>query len=104
MQAAEFARFTGNQELLAYCRNRFETVLIANQLAADGSFPLELRRTKPYGYSLFNLEAMAAICQILEGDLWTYELPDGRGMRKAMAFMAPFIKDKSQWKYPADVM
>ena len=107
MQVAEFARLTGNEALLAYCRNRFKTVLIPNQLAADGSFPLELRRTKPYGYSLFNLEAMAAICQILStpGDnLWTFELPDGRGMGKAMAFMAPFIQDKSSWKYPADVM
>src|SRR2546421_2300186 len=28
-----------------------------NQIAADGSFPQELRRTKPYGYSLFNLRS-----------------------------------------------
>jgi len=25
-------------------------------MAADGSFPQELRRTKPYGYSMFNLD------------------------------------------------
>ena len=63
-------------------------------------------RTKPYGYSLFNLEAMATICQILstpEDDLWTFELPDGRGMRKAMAFMVPFIRDKKWWPKPPDV-
>jgi hypothetical protein len=82
-------------------------VLVPNQIAADGSFPQELRRTKPYGYSLFNLEAMAAVCQILstrEENLWTFELPDGRGMRKAMAYMAPYIKDKRSWPLPKDVM
>ena len=44
---------------LGVCRDRFKTVLVPNQIAADGSFPLELRRTKPYGYSLFNLDAFA---------------------------------------------
>ncbi len=107
LQVAAFAHLTGNGELMSYCRARFKTVLIPNQMAADGSFPLELRRTKPYGYSLFNLEALAGICQILSApgdDLWKFELPDGRGMGRAMAFMAPYMRDKSKWPYPADVM
>jgi hypothetical protein len=107
MQVAEFARLTNNQQLLAFCRDRFKTVLLPNQMAADGSFPQELRRTKPYGYSLFNLEAMATVCEILstpEDNLWTFELPDGRGMRKGLAYMAPFIKDKKSWPLPKDVM
>jgi hypothetical protein len=106
MQVAAFAHLTGNQTLMNDCRARFKTVLLA-QMAADGSFPRELQRTKPYGYSLFNLEAMATICQILstrEDDLWTYELPDGRGMRKAMTFMVPYIRDKKSWPKPPDVM
>ena len=107
LQVAAFARLTGNQELVAYCRDRFKTVLVPNQIAADGSFPEELRRTKPYGYSLFNLEAMAAICQLLstpEDNLWTFELADGRGMRKAMDFMAPYIRNKKSWPHQPDVM
>ena len=107
MQVAAFAYLTGNRQQLAYCVNRFKTILIPNQMAADGSFPQELRRTKPYGYSLFNLEALAAICQILSSqrdNLWTFELPDGRGMQKAMNFMAPYIRDKKRWPLPADVM
>src|SRR6266550_2818281 len=97
MQVAAFAHLTGDQELLNYCRDRFKTVLLPNQLAADGSFPQELRRTKPYGYSLFNLEALATVCEILstpQDNLWTFELPDGRGMRKAMDYMTPFVRDK----------
>jgi hypothetical protein len=107
MQVAEFARLTDNRELLADCRRRFKTVLLPNQMALDGSFPQEMRRTKPYGYALFNLEAMAVICQILstaEDNLWQFELVDGRGMRKGMEFMAPYIGDKKRWPLAPDVM
>ncbi|HEX6739464.1 MAG TPA: alginate lyase family protein, partial [Vicinamibacteria bacterium] len=107
MQAAAYARLTGDAETLAFCRERFKTVLIPNQVAPDGSFPEELRRTKPYGYSLFNLDALATSAQILsspQDDLWTFSLPDGRGLRKAVAYMAPFIRDKKSWPKPPDVM
>jgi len=105
-QVAEFSSYTGNDELSAFCRTRFKSVLLPNQIAANGSFPLELARTKPYGYCLFNLDAMATSCQILStpsDNLWTYELPDGRGIRKAVAYMFPFIADKGSWHLPHDV-
>ena len=82
-------------------------MLIPNQEAADGSFPLELARTKPYGYSLFNLDAMSILAQTLttrEDNLWTWQLPDGRGMARAVAYMYPYIADKSKWPKPPDVM
>ena len=106
-QVAAFAQLTGNSDLTAYCRERFQTVLIPNQEAPDGSFPQELRRTKPYGYSLFNLDAIAAVAQILTtaGDsLWKWQLPDGRGMAKAMAYMYPYMRNKGKWPLPPDVM
>ena len=97
MQEAAFAHLTGNAQLLADARRRFRTVLVPDQMAPDGSFPLELARTKPYGYSLFNLEALATIAQIAstaDDNLWMFELADGRGLRRAMAFMTPFIRDR----------
>lgn len=106
-QVATFAQLTGDREQTEYCRNRLKTVLIPHQEAMDGSFPEELRRTKPYGYSLFNLDAMAILAQTLttkEDNLWTWQLPDGRGMAKAVAWMYPFIADKSKWPKPPDVM
>ena len=107
MQVAAFAHLTGDRRLLDYTRDRFKTVLVPNQVAPDGSFPEELRRTKPYGYSLFNLDAMATVAQILStptDNLWTFQLPDGRGLRRAMEYMVPFIKDKKTWPKPPDVM
>jgi hypothetical protein len=101
-QVAAFSELTGDAQLSAYCRDRFMTVLIPNQEAADGSFPQELRRTKPYGYSLFNLDAMAIIAQTL--GLWNWQMPDGRGMAKAMEYMYPYMLDKKKWPLAPDVM
>jgi len=106
-QVAAFAQLTQNREQMDYCVNRFKTVLIPGQEAPDGRFPQELARTKPYGYSLFNLDAFAILAQTLttpEDNLWTWHLPDGRGMARAVAYMYPFILDKKKWPKPPDVM
>jgi hypothetical protein len=107
MQVACFARFTDNQTLLNFCTNRYKEVLLPRQMAADGSFPRETRRTKPYGYSLFNLDAMVMICQLLstpDNDLWQYTTADGRSIKKGISFLYPYIKDKTSWPFPKDVM
>jgi hypothetical protein len=107
MQVAEFARLTDNDRLTSFCRTRYKTVLLPDQMAPDGSFPLEIARTKPYGYSLFNLDAMAMICEILatpQDNLWAFQLHDERGMAKAMEFMFPYMADKARWPYKPDVM
>jgi hypothetical protein len=80
---------------------------VPNQIAPNGSFPEELRRTKPYGYELFNLEAIATICQILStpmDNLFIFQTSDGRGFRRAVEYMAPFIADKKSWPLKPDVM
>ena len=92
---------------LAAIRKQFKTVFLPDQMAKDGSFPRELRRTKPYGYSLFVIDAMAGVAQIAstpQDDLWTYSLPDGRGMRKGMEFIFPFVADKAKWPGEHDVL
>jgi hypothetical protein len=102
MQVAAFAQLTGNREIAADCANRYKTIIVPGQIEPDGSLPLEMARTKPYGYCLFNLEALATLCQIL--DLWSFTTPDGRGIAKAIEYMFPYIRDKKGWTKPADVM
>ncbi|HKB45026.1 MAG TPA: alginate lyase family protein [Chitinophagaceae bacterium] len=107
MQVAAFARFTNNKELISFCSNRYKNVLLPNQMAVDGNFPKELRRTKPYGYSIFNLDAMTTICQLLstkENNLWDYETADGKSIKKGIEFLYPYIKDKNKWPYQKDIM
>jgi hypothetical protein len=106
-QVAAFASLVGDEEKLAMCRQRFKEVLLPMQMSQDGSFPRELRRTKPYGYSIFNADAMATICWICstpQDNLWNFQSTDGRSIRKAIEYIAPFIADKSQWPFNHDVM
>jgi len=107
MQVASFAKLCNNESIKEYCRQRYKTILLPNQMATDGSFPLELVRTKPYGYSIFNLDAMAVICQILseENDnLWNYSTADGKSIKKGIEFLYPYMKNKNLWPFKRDVM
>lgn len=107
MQVAAFALFTQNEEMLRFCRERYRSALLPNQMAADGSFPLELERTKPYGYSLFNLDAMTTLCHLLttpEENLWDYTTTDGRNIEKGISWLLPFVKDKGSWQRQPDIM
>ena len=107
MQVAAFAKFTNNKALLDTCRNRFKNIHLPDQMATDGSFPKELARTKPYGYSLFNLDAMTMLCQILSNkkdNLWNYQCADQRSIKKGIDFLYPYVSDKTRWPFKKDVM
>jgi hypothetical protein len=100
VQLASFAKFTGDEKLLGLCRQRFQEGLFPNQMTNNGSFPRELARTKPYGYSIFQADNLAALCVLLSttnDDFWKLTLPDGRTPRNAVDFIYPYLADKNQW-------
>ncbi|MFJ1230579.1 alginate lyase family protein [Yersinia proxima] len=74
------------------------------QLAADGSQPLELARTRSFHYSYFSLQAailMAQLADKVHVDLWHYRTPNGSGLIKALDFMAPYSNEQNKWPYPS---
>lgn len=106
LQAAEFATYVTDNSVRDACRDRFRDTLVPNQIAPNGSFPLELARTKPYSYSLFNLDILGMCARVLsdaKDDLWAYRPARGAGLEAAFAFMAPYIENKSRWPYRHDV-
>ncbi len=102
-QMAAFSALAEREDLRKVSREQFMK-LISAQMADDGSFPDELSRTKPYNYSLFNLEGYAVLCELAsdQGDLWNYEGEHG-SVKKAFDYMLPYIEDKSRWTFPPDV-
>ncbi|MNX60629.1 Alginate lyase [compost metagenome] len=107
MQVASFAKLCNDDKLLDFCRDRYKNVLLPNQMAVDGSFPRELARTKPYGYSIFNLDAMTTLCQILStktDNLWDFKTTDGKSIKKGIEYLYPVVADKSKWPLKPDVM
>jgi hypothetical protein len=106
LQLAVYAKFAGDEKKVAECRRQYKEVFLPKQMAPDGSFPRELARTKPYGYSIFQLDNLITLAQVLsapQDDLWNFTLPDGRGARKAMEYLYPYLADKSTWPKKPDI-
>ncbi|WP_293011205.1 alginate lyase family protein [Mongoliibacter sp.] len=107
MQAAVFASLVDNKEVKSYCKKMYKETLLPDQMAGDGSFPKELARTKPYGYSLFTMDAMATICQTLSTEkenLFLYTTSEGKNLELGLSFLYPYVQNKNNWPYPQDVM
>jgi hypothetical protein len=106
LQAAEFARLIADETTRDEVREHYRNFFVPDQMAADGSFPKELARTKPYSYSIFNFDTMAMLCQSLNGrgeDLFLFTKPDGRGICMGAKFLYPYLLDKSKWPCKKDV-
>jgi hypothetical protein len=105
LQVAAFAQVTQNATLLDEARRRFKTQLLPH-MAADGSFPAELHRSKAYGYSLFELDLMVMLAHVAStpaDNLFAFTLPDGRSLKTALAYMYPYVLHKDTWPLPPDV-
>ena len=105
LQAAAFAHLTENEALLEEFRRDFEKRLL-EQIAPDGSLPQELKRTKPYGYELFTLEAFAGLAALLstaQYNAFLQRKANGGSVYDAVKFMQIYIADKSTWHYRQDI-
>ena len=94
------ALYVGDKELAKKVLEESKTKRIAVQIQPDGSLPLELARTKSYGYSQFDLEAFFALATLGDHvgvDLWHYETKDGRGIRKTLDWLTPYATGEKKW-------
>ncbi len=78
-------------------KNRMES-----QLKPDGSQPLELARTKSWGYVNMNLFGYYLIAKLAENaniQLWNQQISEGKNMRNALDWIVPYLKNEKQWEY-----
>jgi Alginate lyase len=102
VQIASYALFVGRVDLAKKVIAEFSSKRIGKQIEADGRQARELARAQSWDYSIFNLEALfnaASIANKLGIDLWTYETPDRRGIRKALDWLVPFAVGEKKWTY-----
>jgi hypothetical protein len=101
-QFATFALFVGDDRLAREVLLRVGEKRIVRQIEPDGRQPLELTRTKSFGYSLMNLEGLvtlAALGQRMDVDIWRYRSPDGRSIRAALDWLVPYATGENPWPY-----
>jgi hypothetical protein len=102
VQVASYALFAGKNEVARKILSEFPTKRIAKQIEPDGRQPRELERSRAWSYSLFNLEALfdaASAADKIGMDLWNYETPDKRSIRRALDWLLPFAIGAKKWSY-----
>jgi hypothetical protein len=102
VQLVSFALFVGKNDIAKKQLEGVTKERIAKQIDGDGRQPLELERTKSWNYSTMNIDGFVTLAELGENigiDLWTFQTKDGRGIRKAIEFLYPFLNKDNKWKY-----
>ncbi|GAA2444919.1 alginate lyase family protein [Streptomyces mauvecolor] len=103
LQIASLALATGNKDLARRTVLGAEKRRIDPQIAADGSQPQELARTRSWHYSTFDLVAhtrLAAIGRQVGVDLWAYQGPHGQSLFGAVRYLLPAATGAAAWTHP----
>ncbi|MGF7217516.1 hypothetical protein GGR92_003690 [Spirosoma lacussanchae] len=102
VQTVAFALFLDNRALARQMLEQKTMKRIQTQLKPDGSQPHELARTLSWNYSIMNLKGFFTLAQLAETvgvDLWKYQTPDGKSIRKAYEWLVPYARQEKPWTF-----
>ncbi|MFI9611969.1 alginate lyase family protein [Streptomyces sp. NPDC052023] len=103
MLVAALAYSTGDKELARRTVREAAAKRIDTQIAADGSQPQELARTRSWHYSTFTLVAhtrLAAVGHHVGVDLWAHRGPHGQSLAQAVRHLLPAATGSADWPHP----
>lgn len=100
---SHFALFAGMDDVAQVVTQKAGPDRLAKQIEPDGRLPQELARTRSLHYTAWTLTAafdLADLGRCVGVDLWNYRTEDGRGLRAAAGFLAPYAGREDEWPYP----
>jgi Alginate lyase len=103
LQVTSFALFLERPELARQILEQAKQKRIAVQIEPDGKQPLELARTNAWSYSIGNLDGLTELATLGDRagvDLWHFATDDGRSIRKAILYLAPYAFGEKKWDAP----
>jgi len=101
-QVCALSLYTGDPRIVHKVAEEAKGYRIEAQIAPEGSQPHELARTKSLSYTAMNTSAflnLARYADHADVDLWNFETPDGRSIRKAVDFLVPYVVDGERWTW-----
>jgi hypothetical protein len=103
VQLLRFCLFAGENDTARRVIEEFPARRLQAQIRPDGSQPQELRRTKAYWYSAYNIDHILDVCDMartLGIDLYHTRGADGSGsVEQAIRFLAQWIGRPGEWPY-----
>lgn len=100
---SEFALFAGMDDVVRVTAEAAKARRLNPQIAADGSLPLELQRTRSLHYTTWTLTAafdLAELGRCVGVDLWGYAGPQGQSLRGATDYVAAYAGREQDWPHP----
>lgn len=101
-QLLAYAGFLRDSSLV---RTIYKRVLnrLDQEMNAQGSFPLEMKRTTSLHYSVFILNAYSSLATRFEQlglDLWQTKTPSGKSLKLGFDFILPYLLGAQKWAGP----
>jgi hypothetical protein len=99
LQVVAFARFSGRDDVARAAIVKTQARLV-QQIDAQGQQPLELERTRPFHYSVFNLQAFFAVAKMAQDlgiDLWRYPTAADARVKVAMEYLLKRMQRETFW-------
>lgn len=102
-QVCGLAAYLGRDDVVKRIMAEDGPKRIEDQIQPDGSLPEEIARTRSLHYSLFAIEAWMQVAKVSRDvgglDLYNYQTADGRGLRKALDFLVPYLLGEQKWPH-----
>lgn len=92
-------QYIGRKDICADILENFADRRINTQIDEDGRQPEELKRTKAFNYSVYNLQHMVDFCVILDNLGYDYINNEGQRIRKAIDYLDQFVGHREDFPY-----
>ena len=101
MRVGLYGLWLGRSDVVDMMCSSYTQRIVPLQIEPDGAMIRELGRTRSLHYSLYNLDAMATICEIARmtgRDLWSFSDGD-RSISTAIRYLIPGLKNPYSWRF-----
>lgn len=99
---AAFALYTGRTSIARDILSTVPERRFTEQIDPDGTQPRELRRSRSWEYSLYNLRGLYSLAEMASRigiDLWHHEMDGFIPLKAATDYLAPYASLDKEWPY-----
>lgn len=89
----------GNNKRFCEMSDTFKDVRLGRQIKNDGTQPTELKRTKAFSYSVYNLIHIVDFCLLMESQRKHFYSENKQTIDKAFQYLLNYIGNEDKWPY-----